>query len=663
MLRALIRLSIQNATLVVVAAIAIVVLAAVRLPSMSVDVFPELNAPTVVIMAESGGLAADEVEQYVVVPIESAVNGMPGVRRVRSASALGLGIVWVDLEWGADLLDARQLVAERLSAVRGSLPEDADPFITPITSIAGEVMLVSLRAPEGEVSPMQLRAYAEFDLRSQLLAVPGVAQVVAIGGELPEYQVNVDQERLRSYGLTIADVVDAAGGAHSTASGGILPKVGEEEIPIRQQSRVRSERDIASTLVDLRDGGPVTIGAVADVRMGPALRRGTASEGGLPAVILSIQKAPGTNTLALTAALDAAFDRIESTLPTGVALNRDVMRQSHFIERAVQNVTSVLLEAVLIVTVILVLFLLNVRTTIITLTALPISLAVGLLVMDGLDLGLNVMTLGGLTVAIGVLVDDAIIDVENVYRRLRERRQSDATDRRSPARVIYDASNEIRPAMVFATLIIVLVFVPMLFLEGLEGRFFRPLAITYMVSIGASLLVALTVTPALCRLLLAWRAPNAASAAACGWRRRRRGAGDPRWRRSRRAPRRGLDARGRARRGSVGAPPRRRPPTRSPGRSPAAPPPLPRPCARRRGRSPRARGRGGDRARRPRSARARAGCARRAACPGRPRGARCVGAPWAAPGGARGRPPRGCPPSLPRETLRGLRAPHQFIIS
>ncbi len=476
--------------------------AAFQIPRMSIDVFPELNAPTVVVMAEAGGLAADEVEQYVTFPIESAVNGMTGVRRVRSASAIGLSIVWVDLDWGANLYDARQLVAERLSTVRENLPSGVEPFITPITSIAGEIMLISLSSPTGEATPLELRSYAEFDLRNKILAIPGVAQVVAIGGELPEYQVNVDQERLRIYGLTISDVVEAAGNAHSTASAGYLPNVGSFEIPIRQQSRVTKSSDIANTIITFHDGVPVKIGQVADVRLGPALKRGEGSDNGSPAVVITIQKSPSTNTLALTEQIDTLFDQIEKTLPDGMVLNRDVFRQSHFINRAVSNVTTVLIEAVVIVAIVLMLFLMNIRTTIITLTALPVSLAIGLLMMDAMNLGLNVMSLGGLTVAIGVLVDDAIIDVENVFRRLKQNKALSVDQQRAFVDVIFDASNEIRPAMVFATVIIVLVFVPLLFLQGLEGKFFQPLALTYMISIIASLLVALTLTPALCKMML-----------------------------------------------------------------------------------------------------------------------------------------------------------------
>ena len=269
MLKAVIRFSLRYSSLVLIAAAMLLGYAGNRLPQMGVDVFPELNAPTVTIMAEAGGLAADEVEQYVTFPIETAVNGMSGVRRVRSSSAIGLGIIWIDLNWGADLIDARQLVSERLVAARENLPDGVEPFITPITSIAGEIMLISLSSPDGSVDPMQLRSFCEFELRNKILAVPGVSQVVAIGGDMPEYQVNVDQERLRLYDLTISDVVQAADGAHSTASGGYLVNVNSFEIPIRQQSRVSAPEDIANTIVKFHEGTPVTIGQVADVALGP----------------------------------------------------------------------------------------------------------------------------------------------------------------------------------------------------------------------------------------------------------------------------------------------------------------------------------------------------------------------------------------------------------
>ena len=502
MLRQLIAFSLKQSTLVMFVAGALLAYTLVKLPSMPIDVFPELNAPTVVILTEAGGLSADEVEQYVAFPIEAAVNGLPGVRRVRSASAISLSLVWVEFDWGTDIYRARQLVGERLASVRESLPEVAHSEITPITSITGEIMLLAVSSPDATVSELELRAYAEFELRNKILAVQGVAQVAAIGGELPEYQVNVKQDRLALYGLTIHDVTEATRKSHSTASAGYLPEVDRQELPVRQEARVRSASDIAATIVTTKNGLPITLSEVAEVILGPAPKRGTAANQGMPAVVLTIQKSPGTNTLLLTKAIDGALDQIEKGLPKGIAINREVFRQSHFIERSVNNVVNVLRDATIIVAAILILFLLNVRTTIITLTALPLSLAVAILTMNWMGLSLNVMTLGGLAVAVGVLVDDAIIDVENVLRRLKENTRLPAESRRGKVEVIFDASNEIRPAMVLATIIIVIVFIPMLFLEGIEGRFFAPLAITYIVSILASLVVALTVTPAMCKLLL-----------------------------------------------------------------------------------------------------------------------------------------------------------------
>lgn len=501
MLAKLIAFSLKNSSLVVVTAGLVLLFAGLKVKSMPVDVFPELNAPTVVIMTEAGGLAADEVELNVTFPIETAVNGLPGTRRVRSSSATSLSLVWVEFDWGQDLYRARQLVSERLSSVRGSLPPDAHAEITPVTSITGEIMIVALSSPDGSVSPLEMRSFAEFDLRNKLLAVPGVAQVVAIGGELPQYQINVRQDQLALYDLTISDVVEAARGAHSTASAGYVPNVENLELPIRQMARVTSVEDIRSTLVKHHKGAAVTIGQVADVQLGPSPKRGTASDRALPAVVISVQKAPGTNTLNLTAQVDKVLNQVEASMPKGMILNRDPFRASRFIERSVHNVVKVLVEASIIVAVILILFLLNVRATIVTLTALPLSLAVALLLLSAWGLSINVMTLGGLAVAIGELVDDAIIDVENVLRRLRENAAKPAGEQAGLVDVIYSASNEIRSSVVFATIIICMVFVPLLFLQGLEGRFFQPLGIAYITSIMASLLVALTVTPALCKWL------------------------------------------------------------------------------------------------------------------------------------------------------------------
>jgi CzcA family heavy metal efflux pump len=506
MLQRLIRFSLDNSVLVLVAAALVLGFAVYETEKAPVDVFPELNAPTVVVLTEAPGYAADEVEQFVTFPIESSVNGLPGVRRVRSSSAIGLSIVWVEFDWGADIYTARYLVSERLTIADERLPDGVTPQITPVTSITGEIMLISLRSAldaDGApvVAPLELRAYAEFDLRNHLLSVPGISQVVAIGGELPEYQVNVNQTRLLLYDLAIDDVVEAARQAHSTAGAGYLLDVEGLEIPLRQTGRVRSEADVAGTTIRYHEGAPVTIGQVADVVRAGALKRGTGSEDGHPAVVLSIQKAPGTNTLELTRQIDRKLDQVESGLPTGMLLNRHVMRQSDFIHRSLDKVIEVCRDAAIIVAVILALFLMNIRATIITLVTIPLSIAIALLVMQGRGATINVMTLGGLAIAIGEIVDDSIIDVENVFRRLRENRLLPAERRLPLVDVIFRASNEIRSSIVFATIIIVMVFVPLLFLQGLEGRFFRPLGTMYITSILASLLVALTVTPALCKHL------------------------------------------------------------------------------------------------------------------------------------------------------------------
>ncbi len=502
MLKGLIRFSIDQAALVVLLATLLLAWAGYVLPDTPVDVFPDLNSPTVVVMTEAPGLAADEVEQYVTFRVETAARGVPGVRRVRTSSAMGLSIAYIEFGWDMDIYRARQLVGERLDAVREELPVGAHVEMTPITSITGEIMLLALSSPDESVTPLELRAYGEFELRNRLLSVPGVAQVSVIGGELPEYQVLVDPASLRLFGLTVRDVAEAAGAAHSTLSAGYLPNSDHLEIPIRQSGRVRSVKDLAGALVKIHDGAPVTLGQVAEVRLGPAPERGSGADDGSPAVILTLKKATGTNTLAITAEVDALLDELVKTIPKGMVINRQVFRQAEFINRAVHNVVAALRDAAIIVAIILLLFLLNLRTTLVTLTALPLSLAAGLLTLRAMGETINVMTLGGLAIAVGSLVDDAIIDVENVFRRLRQNNQLPSGRRKPLATVVFDASNEIRPAMVFATLLIALVFMPLMFLDGIEGRFFRPLGIAFVVSLVASLVVALTVTPAMCRLLL-----------------------------------------------------------------------------------------------------------------------------------------------------------------
>ena len=506
MLSKLIKFSLERSSLVLILASILLVVVGMRLSKTPVDVFPELNAPTVVIMTESPGLAADEVEQYVTFPIESSVNGVPGVRRVRTSSAIGLSVVYVEFDWGTDIYTARQLVSERLDSVRENLPPDAHAEMTPITSITGEIMLLAVSSPDKTMNELDLRSYAEFDLRNKLLAIPGVSQVSVIGGELPEYQVLVRQDDLLLYGLTIQDVIDATEESHTTMSAGYLPDVNSLEIPLRQSGRITSIEDISGTVIKYHEGFPVTIGQVANIKIGPAPKRGTGADNGNSAVVMTIQKAPGTNTLILTESIDKALDSLESSLPKGLNINRQIFRQSDFINLSVTNVVHALRDAAIIVAVVLILFLLNIRTTLITLTAIPLSLATALLVFDFFEMSINVMTLGGLAIAVGSLVDDAIIDVENVFRRLNENAAKPEIERQPRMKVLLDASNEIRPAMVFATIIIVLAFLPLMFLEGIEGRFFRPLGIAFGVSIIASLIVALTVTPAMCRYLMKGKA-------------------------------------------------------------------------------------------------------------------------------------------------------------
>ena len=503
MLNRLILWSLRNRWLVLILAIGVVAGAGVHLRHMPLDVFPELNAPTVTVMTEAPGFAAEEVERAVTFPIESVINGLPGVRRVRSSSATSLSIVWAEFDFGEDIYRARQLIGEKLVQVREALPENVHPpEMTPVTSITGEVMLLALTATDGGASPLELRRVAEFDLRTRLLSIGGVAQVTALGGALPEFQVHVRPDDLLRHGLSLDDVATAAAAAHAPVGGGYLADVGGRELPISPLTRAETVEDIDSTVVGEWRGTPVTLARVADVREGGAPRRGTGSANGREAVILTVQKNPGVNTLALTEAIDRALDDFERSMPAGTKLDRHVFRQADFVHVAVRNVLHALRDGVIFVVLVLVLFLLNFRTTFITLTALPLSIGAALLILHAWGASINVMTLGGLGVAIGSLVDDAIVDVENVFRRLRQNAALPPAQRRPVIQVVYDASVEVRSAILVATLIIVLVFAPLFLLSGVEGRFFQPLGAAYVISLAASLIVAVTVTPVLCYWLL-----------------------------------------------------------------------------------------------------------------------------------------------------------------
>jgi CzcA family heavy metal efflux pump len=449
------------------------------------------------VLTEAHGLAPEEVEALVTIPLESALNGTSGVFRVRSNSAAGLSLVFVEFELDTDIYRARQLVTEKLQQVQ--LPADVPPpVLGPISSTMGEIMLISMRASD-ETSAMDLRSMADWVVRPRLLSITGVSQVTIIGGELKQYQVLVDPAKLRDFNISLEEVTQAVAEANAVSSGGFMLRP-HEEFMIRGQSRASTVDDLAESVVTVRNGRPVLVRHLADVRLGPALKRGDASFNMQPAVVLTIQKQPNANTIALTEEIEQTLTGLQRTLPADVAIDADAFQQARFIETAVNNVSEAVIQGTILVTLFLFLFLWNFRTTFISLTAIPLSLLTAILLMSYFGISINTMTLGGLAIAIGALVDDAIIDVENVFRRLKQNAASGHVE--SPARVVFRASSEIRTSIFYATLIIIVVFLPLFSLAGFEGRMFAPLAFAYVVSIAASLLVALTVTPVLCYWLL-----------------------------------------------------------------------------------------------------------------------------------------------------------------
>jgi copper/silver efflux system protein len=501
MLDGVIRWSIRNRLLVVAVAALLLIAGTITAVRMPVDVFPDLTAPTVTVLTEAHGMAPEEVESLVTFPIETSVNGATGVRRVRSSTSQGISIVWVEFDWGTEIFRARQIVNERLQLVGASLPPGAGPpVLAPISSIMGEIMLIAVTG-DGSVSEMDMRTVADWTVRRRLLAVPGVSQIVPLGGEVRQYQVLVDPSRMAAYDVTLADVLRAAEGSNANASGGVFMEGGQEYL-IRGTGRVSTVHDIATTVIAVRSGTPVLIQDVADVRTGAGVPIGRGSANAQPAVILSVQKQPDTNTLELTERIERTLVEIEETLPPGMVINRGIFRQATFIQAAVHNVLDALRDGALLVVLILFLFLWSARTTFISVLAIPLSLVTAVFVLKLLGITINTMTLGGMAIAIGALVDDAVIDVENVFRRLRENRHLPASERRPPLDVVFTGSKEIRASIVTATLIICIVFVPLFFLSGIEGRMLRPLGLAYVVSILASLVVALTVIPALAAYLL-----------------------------------------------------------------------------------------------------------------------------------------------------------------
>ncbi|NOT32151.1 MAG: efflux RND transporter permease subunit [Planctomycetes bacterium] len=509
MIQALILWSLANRVLTCLLAAVLMAVGAYVTVRMPVDVFPDLTAPTVTVIVEGHGMSPQEMETLVTFPIESAMNGAAGVRRVRSATALGISVVWVEFEWGTDIQRARQTVTERLATVTGALPEQVEPpKLAPASSIMGEILFVSLTSDRHDL--LELRTLASTQVRRRLLSVAGVSQVTPIGGDTKQYQVVLAPERLRAYGIAASEVVAALARTNENVAAGVIV-AGVQETIVEGIGRVRTAADIAATLVDLRGGVPVKVSDLGTVRIGAAFKRGVgaASRRGPtwealiePGVILALQKQPGANTLELTSYLDAALDEIQASLPEGMFINKRLFRQADFIQNSIRNTTSALLEGALVVAFVVIAFLASGRASVITLLALPLSLLCAVLFLELLGGTINTMTLGGMAIAIGALVDDAIIDVENVVRRLRENGRLEPRRRQSAFTVVFEASVEVRASIVLATLIILLVFTPIFFLSGVEGRLLQPLGVAFTVSLAASLLTALTLTPALCLLLL-----------------------------------------------------------------------------------------------------------------------------------------------------------------
>ncbi len=495
----LIHLSLRQRLVVAGMALLLVVYGTFSAQRMPIDVFPDLNKPTVTLMTEAGGMAPEEVEQLVTFPIEASMNGMPGVTRVRSTSGVGLSVVYVEFDWGTDILRNRQLVNERLNLVRENLPPGVLPQLGPISSIMGEVVLLALPADAGKVSPMVVRDYADTVLRPRLLTLPGVAQVITIGGQVRQFRVEIDPVQLQALGVERDEVERALQDFGSNTSGGFLEAQGREWL-IRHLGRTTDINHLRKLVVAVRQGQPVLLQQVARVLEAPAVRRGDGGYNGKPAVIISVQKQPTADSVRLTREVERAMQDLARSRPAGIDAPTFLFRQADFIERAIGNVVEALRDGAIMVGIVLFAFLLNMRTTMISLTAIPLSLLTTAVVFRWFDLSINTMTLGGLAIAVGELVDDAVVDVENVLRRLKENRA--LPEPRPVLEVVAAASREVRSGVVYATLIVVLVFIPLFALPGIEGRLFTPLGVAYIVSILASMLVATTVTPVLCYWLL-----------------------------------------------------------------------------------------------------------------------------------------------------------------
>lgn len=502
MLNRIIRLSLDNRIAVVVAAVILMIAGVYTAENMEVDVFPDLNAPTVVVMTEAGDMAPEEVERLVTFPVETAVNGATGVRRVRSSSTTGFSVVWVEFDWGTDIYRARQMVSEKMAEMKDVLPPNVNsPTLGPQSSILGEVMFVALTADT--TSQQELRTIADMTIRPRILATGGVAQVTVSGGEIKEYQILLSTERMRHYGVEPAEVYSAVQDMNRNAAGGIVNEYGNEYI-IRGAISTNDIDEMGKTAVRTSAGSTVRLDNIAEVKVGNSSPKiGTASHDTKPAVMITVTKQPDTGTIELTENIDKALAELQKTLPGDVKMSTDIYRQERFINSSIDNVKKSLYEGGLFVVIVLFVFLMNIRTTVISLVTIPLSLVISILTLNMLGLTINTMSLGGMAIAIGSLVDDAIVDVENVYRRLKHNRSLSPAERRPILRVIFEASKEVRMPILNSTLIIIVSFVPLFFLTGMEGRMLAPLGIAFITSLFASTLVALTLTPVLCSYLLA----------------------------------------------------------------------------------------------------------------------------------------------------------------
>lgn len=495
----IIRFSLKNRLVILLGSVLLIIGGIYSSGKMDVDVFPDLTAPTVVIMTDAQGMATEEVERLVTFPIETAVNGATNVRRVRSASSYGYSFVWTEFDWGMDIFKARQIVSEKMVALGESLPEGITPIIAPQSSIMGEILFIGMQADS--TSMMDLRTLADWVVKPAILATGGVSQVTIIGGDLKQYQIFADPQKMHAYGVTMSEL-EAVGRSMSTNStGGVVRDYGNE-YAIRGIARTTDLEELGSTLVKMNNGKPVLLSDVADVVIGSAIKMGYASRNATPAVILSVSKQPNINTLNVTRKIEANLKEIQKSLPADVKLDSHIFRQADFIERSVSNVGRALLEGAIFVIVVLFIFLNSFRTTVISVIAIPLSLLGTLVVLYLLGLDINTMTLGGMCIAIGSLVDDAIIDVENVYKRLRQNHKKPKAEREPVFTVVFDASKEIRASILNATFIVMVAFVPLFFLSGMEGRMLKPLGIAYIISLFMSLVTAMTVTPLLCKMIL-----------------------------------------------------------------------------------------------------------------------------------------------------------------